>query len=195
MILILLLFIITFFIILYILYKNKPTFLNEIVENASTETRFNPTFFLIYDKSFIDENGEKICDRLIIIQPFGWMIWAIQKNVYILDHTSAIQCPIGTSPAIRVTNDIFTMNSECINIIPNNLLNLYNTKPTKVYYDLTESSIPTRFTVLDALNILFKKWILIEFKDVEIDNGNMLKKINNQTLKKKKNLIINIFQI
>lgn len=160
-----LLYVITLIIILAILFKNKPNSIDETYKQAEIETRFNPTFFLIYDKS-----TPEICDRLIVVQPFGWLIWAINNDVYVLDNAPGHQCPLGSSSAIRITNDIFTMNASCINILPTALLNLYN-DPIKIEYDIRNSSMIDKFTVLDALNILFKKYITITFPtDSTIDN-------------------------
>lgn len=168
------LYIITLIIIIIILYKNKPTTIDETYKSAEEMTRFKPTYFLIFDKSKTD-----ICDRLIIVQPFGWLIWAINKNVYILDNVTGHQCPLGSSAAIRVTQNIFTMNAECINIVPTALLNLYN-DPIKIDYDITNSSTIDKFTVLDALNILFKEYITMALPTEEEINDMSITGINNK---------------
>jgi hypothetical protein len=39
----------------------------------------------------------------------------------------------------------------------------YQNPPHKIFYDITQSSVPLKFTVLDALNLLFQQYITIEF--------------------------------
>lgn len=142
-----------------ILVNNRMsvTAMTKSFQIAEENTRFKSTFFLIYDRSTSD-----ICDRLIIVQPFGWIIWAINGDVYILDNVVTNVCPLGSSLAIRVTNDIITFNTICINAVPLSLINMYK-DPQRIDYNIEESSQKNKFTVLDALNILFKNYITIQF--------------------------------
>lgn len=155
--------IIVMIIIVAILVNNRMSMAAIVkpFQTAEEKTRFKPTFFLIYDRSTPD-----ICDRLIIVQPFGWIIWAINNDVYILDNIIANVCPLGSSVAIRVTNDIMTFNATCMNVVPLSLINLYK-DPQRIDYDIQESAHENKFTVLDALNILFKKYITIQFDKQE----------------------------
>lgn len=159
------------------LIKNKPNVFETTYKEAEEKTRFNPTYFLIYDNS----TDEK-CNRLIVVQPFSWLVWATNNSVYIFDSVSGHQCPLGTSPAIKVTQDIFSMKAECINIVPTALYNLYD-PPIRVDYDITESALPNKFTVLDALNILFKKYITADFQEEPtVVESDVLKTINTKSI-------------
>jgi hypothetical protein len=172
------LYIIVFIIILIILFLNKPTKILNVHESAEEATRFATTFFLIYDKSLPDA-----LDRLVVVEPFGWIIWAINNDIYILENTSAIQCQLGSSPAIKVTENIFSMVSICINIEPTALLNLYD-DPVRVNYDVLDSSSPNRFTVLDALNILFREHLTVKFtNDTPDDATHKISTFNRQIAK------------
>lgn len=157
-----------------ILVFNRPhaAAIMDVYREAEEETRFDPTYFLVYDKSLADR-----CDRLVVVEPFGWLIWAINNNVYILENTSGIICPLGSSSAIKVTRDTTQMTSECINITPIALLNLYNS-PTRIGYDVTDCKHPNKFTVLDALNILFRSIITISFDDGDDEQQPTIKTMN-----------------
>ena len=71
------------------------------------------------------------------------------------------------------------MAVQCINVQPETLLNLYKT-PVRIDYDIKRSSVANKFTVLDALNILFEKFINISFdrddnNDQEMNMSNLNK--------------------
>ncbi|AJD20179.1 PIF-4 [Tipula oleracea nudivirus] len=169
-------FVIVFLIVVIILFKNRPTLIDDAYNTASRETRFSPTYFLIYDNS-----TENNCDRLIVVEPFSWMIWATNNRVFIVEDAPGYNCPAGSTAAIRVTRNIFTMDVECIRITPSALLNLYK-DPVKVPYDITNSSVPDKFTVLDALNILFTKYITMgDTEDID-DENDLLKDIQNDPI-------------
>jgi len=158
-----------------ILLKNKLKIIDisDKYKLAEERTRFKPTFFLIYDQSTPTN-----CNRLIVVEPFKWLIWAINNDVYILDNAVAQTCPVGSSPAYKLTEDIHTIKSICINIMPDALINLYN-DPIRVDYDVTETSVANKFTILDALNILFKNYITIDFSKPKVERtSNSILKLN-----------------
>lgn len=132
--------------------------IENIYSTAEKNTRFEPTYYLIYDRS-----TELICNRLIRVMPFNWVIWAINENVYIIETTGAAICPSGTTPAIQVISDIYSMSTACITVLFQSILNLYPGKPHKIFYDIEKSSVPYKFTILDALNDLFEKYLTVSF--------------------------------
>lgn len=146
--------------------------MGSIYEDAEYETRFQPAYFLIYDNSTEDR-----CNRLIRVQPFNWLIWAINDDVYIIETTSATICPLGTTAAVQVTPNIYSMNAICLNVQFNSILNLYN-DPIKIPYDLTDSSESGKFTILDALNILFREYLTVKFTTVENKLANNIQLIS-----------------
>ena len=168
-------------VILIAMYIFRPTkLISNAYRNAEENTRFQPTYFLIYDNSTQTE-----CNRLIRIMPFNWIIWAINEDIYIVENTSAIICPLGTTPAVQVTNDIYTMATVCLNISLQSIINLYS-EPAKVFYDISESSVPNKFTVLDALNILLQKYITITFEDDVVRDERNLATITQFNIDKKR---------
>jgi len=148
-------------IILYIIIVNKPDIIERNVMKASEQTNFNPTYFEIYDKS-----TDTICDRIIIVQPFGWIIWAKAGFVYVINDTN-YACPTATTPAIRIpteidiTKSIYTFDSVCINIVLDSVLNGYrDVIAIKIPYEIEKlQQQPNKFTILDALNYLFTKYL------------------------------------
>lgn len=132
----------------------------EIFKDAERNTRFEPTFYLIYDRSTPTN-----CNRLIRVMPFNWVIWAINFDVYIIETTGAAICPSGTTPAIQITSDIYSMHTTCLTVSFQSILNLYPDKPHKVMYDIEKSAVPHKFTVLDALNDLFERYITVSFNE------------------------------
>lgn len=136
--------------------------IENIYTNAEKNTRFEPTYYLIYDRS-----TESTCNRLIRVMPFNWIIWAINNDVYIIETTGAAICPPGTTPAIQVLSDKYSMSTTCMTVLFQSILNLYPGKPHKIFYDIEKSSVPYKFTVLDALNDLFDGYITVSFINEE----------------------------
>jgi hypothetical protein len=156
-----------------LLFFMRPIKKIETVYTTSEKnTRFEPTYYLIYDRS-----TELVCNRLIRVMPFNWVIWAINGDIYIIETTGAAICPSGTTPAIQVLSDIYSMSTACITVLFQSILNLYPGKPHKIFYDIEKSAVPYKFTILDALNDLFEKYLTISF-DKEEDLTNRLHFIN-----------------
>lgn len=143
---------------------NNPRIFETAIENASQKTQFKTTYFEIYDKS-----SEGVCDRLIIVQPFKWHIWAVNGLVYLLNESNK-QCPMNYTPTILVPNtkgDLTTQvfEDKCINRVFNNIITNYTDTiiPAKVPYEITElQQEESKFTVLDALNFLVTKYITMD---------------------------------
>ncbi|UVT30881.1 ODV-E28 [Penaeus vannamei nudivirus] len=146
---------------LAVLMSNNPKTFERAIENASLKTQFNTTYFEIYDKS-----DESRCNRLIIVQPFKWHIWAINGQVFLLNESNK-QCPLNYTPAIVVPSTGTDLSNQvfkdlCINKVFNTVVTSYTDKiiPVKVDYSITElQQTPGKFTILDALNYLFTSYI------------------------------------
>jgi len=142
---------------LVILYFNKPTILSDIINRASYNTRFRSTYFEIFDKS-----TPEICNRLIRVRPFDWLIWAIFGSVYVLGE-SVYSCEVGNTPAVKIPYEIleedeYNFQSVCMGMNLIDIINLYSgVGAVLVDYIIPDNA--TRFTVLDALNILFNGFI------------------------------------
>lgn len=144
---------------------------NSLFTQSAELSTFQPTNFTIYDKSSKDK-----CNRLIVVNPFGWYIWACNGELYIINAENGISCPTNSTPAVRILRDHFT--ETCLNLHLDSILNAYiiNTVPVVVPYEITT----TTFTILSALNILMKKYITFDetveqnsqFKIVQRDDGN-----------------------
>lgn len=159
-----------------VLFLMRPIKKVEAIYNASEKnTRFEPTYYLIYDRS-----TETNCNRLIRVMPFNWVIWAINSDVFIIETTGAAICPPGTTPAIQVLKDKYSMSTTCVTVLFQSILNLYPGKPHKIFYDIEKSAVPYKFTILDALNDLFERYLTISF-DNEIPLTNRLYYINAQS--------------
>uniref|UniRef100_A0AAU8GD55 Uncharacterized protein n=1 Tax=Faxonius propinquus nudivirus TaxID=3139431 RepID=A0AAU8GD55_9VIRU len=154
-------------IILFIIASSKfKTNIENNIIQASMDTEFGTTYLNIYDKSTSIK-----CDRLIIVKPFEWIIWAKNGSVYILGDTN-YQCPINYTPATivpHVINDesmsIYNFKSVCLHSVFNDIINNYtlNIIPTKINFDIKLlQSDPSKFTILDILNYLFLNYITIE---------------------------------
>lgn len=134
-----------------------------IYSESERRTRFEPTYYLIYDRS-----TETNCNRLIRVMPFNWVIWAINSDVYIIETTGASICPSGTTPAIQVLEDKYSMSTTCLTVLFQSILNLYPGQPHKVFYDIEKSAVPHKFTILDALNDLFERYLTISFNNESV---------------------------
>ena len=175
--------------ILIIVYINKFQIIRNSVEESSKETQFNPMYFQIYDKS-----NDVQCDRLIIVEPFGWVIWAKYGKVYVLNDTN-FDCSLGTTPAVLVPSTTlneadYTFKSLCINILYTNIFDMYNNvTPVRVDFNIEElQQQPDKFTVLDALNYLFTRYITMtdekevrRFLTMKSENNAMFTHADNHT--------------
>lgn len=138
----------------FALYKKTKVDGTKVFDYATHNSEYNPTQFLIYDKSTLTE-----CDRLIRVMPFDWYIWCIRGEIYILNPQSSEHCSIGTCPAIKVTGTEFIY--VCLNLGYVNILKGYKSiDPKVVKYTITSK----RFTILTALNILLKDWIKFDYE-------------------------------
>lgn len=144
--------------LIYINWKKSPFSFTSAINEAEQATRFDPTFFEIYDNS-----TETFCDRLIIVQPFGWSILAINGMVIILTNAGGYSCPPGYTAGVLVTTNTIQFNVSCFHFLNGQLIQTYKQfKMFTVSYDITDSQVVDKFTVLDALNILTRKYIWIE---------------------------------
>jgi hypothetical protein len=163
--------------------------IESVYMDAEKSTRFEPTYFLVYDRS-----TETECNRLVRVMPFNWIIWAINNEIYIIESTGATLCPPGTTPAIQVTSDIYSMTSTCITVLFQSILNLYPNEPRKIFYDVTESAVQDKFTILDALNILFIDLLTIKFDVDDIPMTNQLTFLNTHQETKDMSDTINVMK-
>lgn len=139
---------------LYFLERmRKRINIGKYVSNATKSSAFSPTEFHIYDKS-----SERRCDRLIIVQPFDWYVWAIGGQLYILNPEGSIMCGTGCTPAVKVLKRQFL--EVCLKIGYDSLLRGYTegVAPSKIVPYEIES---TTFTILSALNLLVKEYVTL----------------------------------
>lgn len=164
--------IITTIVILFFISQCKITTLEESVAAASKMAEFNPTFFEIYSASDIE------CDRFIIVQPFGWYIWATSGRVYVLNQSS-YECSINQTSAVVIPTvgntktESLQLNTVCLNVVLSSLIVAYKQKKSHiVYFDiLTLQSEENKFTVIDALNFLFTKYITMNSENNTINTN------------------------
>ena len=126
---------------------------NGIFDQVVNKSEFNPTVFKIYDKSTKD-----VCNRLILVSPFEWYIWACRGELYIINPEGGLQCPLTSCSAVRVFKDQFV--ETCLDLDLNSIVKMYTEgkSPLLVPYEITKST----FTILSALNILVKKWVTFD---------------------------------
>lgn len=141
----------------YMHFLNNKFNVNRIIDEAAHRSGFNPTQFQIYDKS-----TKEMCDRLIVVAPFDWYIWAVRGELYILNPEGGIRCAANTTPGIRVFADQFV--ETCLKLDFMSIMDLYveGHIPKIVPYDIPEDA--TSFTILTALNLLVKDWITFDIE-------------------------------
>lgn len=129
--------------------------MKKIINEAEEKSKFSPTIYEIYDKS-----NENICDRLIIVFPFMWFIWAYRGDLYILCPEDGTECGNNSTSAVRVTKKEF--RKICLHTKFENLVESYKRQPkTIVEYEISEE----RFTIITALNSLLENFITFSDKD------------------------------
>lgn len=147
--------IITLAILVYVCVKNKEVNIGSIVDRAAQEAAFDSTVFIIHDKS-----SDTVCNRLITVRPFDWMIWACRGELYILNPEGGVQCSAGHTPAVKVYADQFV--ETCLTLSYDAIIGSYakrnGAKIKHVPYEIEG----TTFTILTALNMLAKDWITFD---------------------------------
>lgn len=139
--------------LLYMLVISKKVNFSKFVNETVEKTSFKPTIFKIYDLS-----TKQACNRLIIVEPFTWYIWAIHGRLFILNPENGLKCFVGSMPAVQVFATQFV--ETCLKLDMNAMFLKYiNGKiPIIVPYEITD----TTFTVISALNILVKNYIYFD---------------------------------
>lgn len=139
---------------IYYMYRIRS---NLAIDNAITRainySEFSPTHFRIYDKS-----TDTICNRLIVIEPFNWYLWAANGELFILNPESSRHCTHNTTPAVQVLEHQFI--ELCLTMNFDSVVSSYtqNTVPVLIEYEINSE----RFTIVDAINLLMKSWIKFE---------------------------------
>lgn len=135
------------------------------VGNASVAARFRPTYFEVYDKS-----SDTVCDRLVLVKPFEWTVWAKSGRVYLINDTNC-DCPLNTTPAVVVPHQLpndaaakYLFTSVCIDVHLQSLLDGYrDVRPHRVAFEIQDLQAERdKFTILDVLNHLFKRYLTME---------------------------------
>lgn len=135
----------------------KPTVsVKGALQRAIEDSAFTPNQFKIYDLS-----TETVCNRLIVVAPFDWYVWAFRGEVYILSPERGTRCADYSAPAVQVFADRFV--ETCLTVDLDSILHQYveTIVPVMVPYEITERT----FTILSALNLLFKRWIPLTTED------------------------------
>lgn len=120
------------------------------MQRAALDSEFKQCEFIIYDKSSKD-----ICDRLIIIEPFNWVLWNTRKNLFVLNPEKNIQCTAGQSNgAIRMLENEFY--ETCLDVSYDYIIKNYMTADI---VDVNVHRIPyvingKVFKITDAINRL-----------------------------------------
>lgn len=164
------------------LYTNRVRTVELMIDEASQLTQYSPTFYEIYDKSTKD-----ICNRLIVVQPFGWTILARFGKVFVINETP-FHCQGGSTPAVEIedatkrvyvtTDDEQYFQSVCLSVELQTLYTHYKSVGLPVYVPFHISQIQQeagRFTVFDALNDLFSKYITLNNNDTDWVNTHNLR--------------------
>lgn len=130
----------------------KKIGVKRLVRDAIGDSDYVPTIMQIYDRS-----TEEKCNRLIIVRPFNWHLWAINNNLYILNPqiTKAI-CPNMSTPAIQVINDT-TFQEICLKLNFTAIIDHYTNSETIEPYTFEYTIKDNTFTVLTAINWLLER--------------------------------------
>lgn len=141
----------------YVCYRRDDIGVGAIVDRAASESAMvGNTVFVIHDRS-----TETVCDRLVVVRPFDWYVWACRGHLYILNPEGGIRCSQGHTPAVQVYADDHLVET-CMTMSYEAIRNVYAGAKTKTIPYKIEGST---FTVLTALELLAKKWITFDHHD------------------------------
>lgn len=147
----------------YMWLFNKSLNINKSIDEAVEKSQFKPTTFEIYDRSTKD-----ICDRLIIVKPFDWYLWAINNNLYILNPEAGVACTAGSVSAIQVTKTQFI--ETCLALNFDSILQHYQhgKKPFILDYTIEGET----FTILSAINVLARNYVTFSEANINDPTAN-----------------------
>lgn len=141
--------------LVYICWKNGKANIGGIVDRATREAAYTATEFIIYDKS-----SSAVCDRLIVVRPFDWTVWAFRGELYILNPEGGATRSGGTTAAVRLFDGKFYETSLTLSY--DAIINAYSRKNGAKVKHVPYAIEGRTFTVLTALGLLAKKWITFD---------------------------------
>lgn len=156
-------YIVLFVVFLAFVYVNRRKFrANETIEFATKNSEFVSTVFEIFDKS----PDDRTCDRLIIVQPFYWFIWACRGELFVLNPEQGLICDAGSTSAVKIVN-AQTFTNCCLHANFDSIVQSYTQlHKYKIPYEIKSD----KFTIFTALNLLVKNYlsfkVVSEFKGV-----------------------------
>lgn len=148
------------FLLVYICFRFSFLNLKHSVDLAVEKSTFSPTHFLIYDRS-----NEKVCNRLIIVKPFDWILWAYHDELFVLNPEGENNCDLGCTPAVKIYKKSF--EESCLKLNYNVIINAYKRIKAHVINFEIQSE---KFTVFSAINILLKNYIKILDHDQDLNH-------------------------
>lgn len=142
--------------LVYVCFKNKEVNIGSVVDHAAQEAAYASAVFEIYDKS-----SATVCNRLIVVRPFDWIVWACRGSIYILNPEVSSQRSVADhTAAVRVYADRFVETSLALSY--DSIVNAYSRKNGAKIKHVPYEIRGSKFTVLSALNALAKKWITFD---------------------------------
>lgn len=154
----------------YIIFQNRLNFAGKIADVYWRATAFEPTRFIVYDKSRSGDVGST-CNRMIVVQPFDWIIVADDGKVFVVDNNvecEANETPVLIPPLSNRDPDTGRFYPACLQFTVSSLLSLYQQDPrTKIYvvpYDVERvQSAPGVLTALDCLQYLGREGFITQY--------------------------------
>lgn len=139
----------TLCLLLYIFRISRRTNEYSAIQQAALDSEFKQCEFIIYDKS-----SKTVCDRLIIIEPFNWVLWNTRKNLFVLNPERDIQCSGHNNGAIRMLKEEFY--ETCLDVSYDYIVKNYMTIGSD---DVNVHRVPYTindrvFKITDAINRL-----------------------------------------
>lgn len=156
------------FTLIYIYLRRNVFSLRSVLHEATLNSEFNPTVFEIYDRS-----SALICDRLIVVKPFDWLIWAFRGELIVFVPESSQNCSVGQSAAIHIHKTSF--HESCLSLDYDALLQSYM-KEEK--HSIPYSIESKQFTIFSAINILLDGYITFN-DDLHLLSEHHIHSINN----------------
>lgn len=138
--------------LVYLIKKSSTLGVGRLINSAVAKTEFASTYFVIGDRSTKTE-----CNRLITVKPFGWMLWALNDELYLLEPENGPPCSDSMTPAIRILGDRFL--ESCLTAPIKTIQLMYSSSYGALLKHVPYTISGKTFTVLSAINILAKRWL------------------------------------
>lgn len=154
--------ILTILFILIFIYRNNPNPLLTTSINSSKLAQKSKYYYEIFDNSSTSD----FVDRLIIVYPYGWIIWNYDSELYFIQYDE--NCSSNYAFYKSPNNGLKNYKKLCLNDNFDEMFEYY--KSLKVKTETFEIPANGKFTYVDFIRMISEKYLNLKYNDFENSN-------------------------